>query len=61
MVQRSDIQKVLSMEEGAEEHQRLGDIIPDAGADPLKSALKSEEKNLFMQLLNRYQRENSRS
>ena len=47
MVQRSDIQKVLSMEEGAEEHQRLGDIIPDAGADPLKSALRTEQKKLI--------------
>ena len=47
MVQRSDIQKVLSMEDGAEEHQRLGDIIPDTSADPLKSALKTEQKKLI--------------
>ena len=51
MQKRSDIQKVLSMEEGAEEHQRLGDIIPDIGADPLKKALKTEQENMIHQVI----------
>lgn len=52
MQQRADIQKVLSMEEGAEEHQRLGDIIPDIGADPLNKALNTERKNLIHSVIN---------
>ena len=51
MVKRSDIQQVFSMEDGAEENQRLGDIIPDQNADPLKQALLIEQEGIIQEII----------
>jgi RNA polymerase sigma factor for flagellar operon FliA len=47
MLKRSDIRHVLSMEEGAEDNQRIGDLIADEKADPLKHTLMIEQEEIL--------------
>ena len=51
MQKRSNIRSVISMEDGAEENQRLGDLIQGKTDDPLEIALGSEQKAFLSDLI----------
>jgi len=49
MLKRSNIRSVISMEEGGDENQRIGDLIQTKEADPLKKTLDTEQEKLLHQ------------
>lgn len=49
MLKRANVRSVVSMEEGGDENQRIGDLIETKDDDPLKQTLATEQEKILHQ------------